>query len=90
MHAPAGGYVVGAGVHMSVYTFVIPQKFESNFSDQTLFNIRGRASGRIYRLALLLRTPEMLFSSSISRIILYNVYLALFVWIDDTITCTNT
>ena len=36
-----------------------------------------------------LLSPEMLSSSSKSRIFLYNAYLALFVRMDDTITRTN-
>ena len=43
-----------------------------------------------YRLALPLRAPETLSSSSKSRIFLYNAHLALFVRMDNTITCTNT
>ena len=34
--------------------------------------------------------PETLSLSSKLRIFLYNVHLALFVWIDDILTCTNT
>ena len=66
------------------------KKIELYFSDQLTFsNIRGRTSRQIYRLALPLLSPETLSSSSKSRIFLYNVHLALFVRMDDTITCTN-
>ena len=61
--------------------FVDKKNFESYFSDRLTFsNIHSRTSCGIYRLALLLHAPEMLFSSSKSRIFLYNAYLALFVW----------
>ena len=60
-------------------------------SDRLTFsNIRSKTSRRIYRLALPLLSPEMLSSPSKSRIFLYNVHLALFVQMDDTITHTNT
>ena len=52
--------------------FVDKKKFESYFSDRLTFsNISGRTSRRIYRLALPLFSPEMLSSSSKSRIFLY-------------------
>ena len=70
--------------------FVDKKKFESYFSDQLTFsNIRNRTSRRTYRLALPLHAPEMLSSSSNSRIFLYNAHLTLFVRMDDTITRTN-
>ena len=47
----------------------------------------GRASHRSYGLALPLRAPETLSSSNKSRIFLYNAHFALFVWMDNTITC---
>ena len=51
-HARAGGYVIGAGVHM----FADKNKFESYFSDRLTFsNIHSRTSRRIHRLALPLR-----------------------------------
>ena len=40
-------------------------------------SVRGRPSCRIYRLALPLLSPEMLSSSTKSRIFLYNAHLAL-------------
>ena len=62
----------------------------SYFSDQFTFsNISVRTSRRIYRLALPLHAPETLSTSSKSRIYLYNAHLALFVQMDDIITCTN-
>ena len=67
-----------------------PKKIESYFSDRLNFsNIRGSTSCQIYRLALPLSTPEMLSSLIKSRIFLNNAHLALFVWMDDTITSTN-
>ena len=83
----AGGYVIGAGVHIYVGRYIC---FESYFRYRLTFpNIRGRTSHRIYRLALPLRAPETLSSSSKLRIILYNAHLTLFVRMDDTITRTN-
>ena len=41
-----------------------------------------------YRLVLPLLSPEMLSSSSISRIFIYNAHLALFVRMDDRITAS--
>ena len=70
--------------------FVDKKKLESYFSDRLTFsNIRGRTSRRIYRLALPLRAPKTLSSSSKSRIFLYNAHLALFVQMNYTITRTN-
>ena len=66
------------------------KKIESYVSDQLTFsNIYDRTFRRIYRLALPLRIPETLSSKSKTRIFLYNAHLALFVRMDDTITCTN-
>ena len=71
--------------------FVGQKKFESYFSNRLTFsNIRGRTSDQIYRLALPLLSPETLSPLSKSRIFLYNAHLALFVWMDYTITRTNT
>ena len=70
--------------------FVVQKKFESYFSDRLTFsNIHGRPSRRIYRLDLPLLSKDMLSSLTKSRNFLYNAHLALFVWMDDTITCTN-
>ena len=64
--------------------------FELYFSGRLTFSNIHRTSCQIYRLALPLLSPEMLSSSSKSSIFLYNAHLALFVWMDDTITRTNT
>ena len=67
--------------------FVDKKNLNRNFSDRLTFsNIHSRTSRQIYRLALPLRAPEMLSSSSKSRIFLYNAHLALFVRMDDTFT----
>ena len=92
-HVRAGGKVIGVGVHVYIYIcmFVDQKMFESYFSDRLTFsNICGRTSRLIYRLSLLLLSPETLSSSSKSRIFLYNAHLALFVRMNDTITRTNT
>ena len=90
--------MIGFGVRIyiyyiyNVYIMFVDKKnnFESYFSDRLAFsNICGRTSRRIYRLALPLLSPEMLSLSSKSRIFLYNVHLALFVRMDDTITRKN-
>ena len=70
--------------------FVDKKKIESSFNDRLTFsNNQGRSSRRIYRLALPLRVPETLSSSSKSRILLYSAHPALFVRMEDTITHTN-
>ena len=47
-HVQAGGYVIGAGVHIYIYMFVDKKKFESYFSDRLTFsNINSRTSRRI-------------------------------------------
>ena len=59
---------------------VVEKKFESYFRDQLTFsNVDNRTSRRIYRLALLLRTPETLSSLSKSRISIFNAHLTLLV-----------
>ena len=67
---------------VSKYVFIClwtKKKFESYFSDWLTFsNLRSRTSRRIYRLALLLLTPEKLSSLSKSRIFIFNVHLTLF------------
>ena len=67
-HARAGGYVIGAGVHINIYINIYIY----------IFHIGGRNSRRIYRLALLLLSPVMLprqinpgFSYIIMRTLLY-------------------
>ena len=59
---------------------VVEKKFESYFKDRLTFsNVDSRTSRRIYRLALLLRAPEMLSSLSKSRISIFNAHLTLLV-----------
>ena len=67
------GTVISVGVLM-----IVDQKIVgSYFSDRlTFLNIHGRTSRQIYRLALPLCAPEML--SSLNKIFLHNVHLALF------------
>ena len=56
------------------------KKFESYFRDRLTFsNVDSRISRRIYRLALLLRAPEMLSSLSKSSISIFNAHLTLLV-----------
>ena len=76
--------------HGITITYIIGMFVDKNLSDRLTFsNIRGRTSRRIYRPALPLLSPETLSLSSKSRIFLYNMHLALFVRMDDTITRTN-
>ena len=81
MHVRAGGFVIGAGVHIYMCLYVCGQKkIESHFSDRLTFsNISSRTSRRIYRLALPLRAPETLSSLSKSWISIFNAHLTLFV-----------
>ena len=54
------------------------KKFESYFRDRLTFsNVDSRTSRRIYRLAMLLRSPETLSSLSKSRISIFNAHLTL-------------
>ena len=74
--------VIGRGVHIYIYIYmsVVEKKFESYFRDRLTFsNVDSRTSRRIYRLALLLRTPETLSSLSKSRISIFNAHLTLLV-----------
>ena len=53
------GKVIGLGVVVYIYMFVVKKKFESYFSDRLTFsNIRGRTSRRIYRLVLTMLSLE--------------------------------
>ena len=71
--------MIDRGVH--IYICLWSKKiFESYFRDRLTFsNIDSRTSRRIYRLALLLRTPETLSSLRKSRISIFNVHLTLLV-----------
>ena len=73
------GKVIDRGVH--IYICLWTKKiFESYFRDRLTFsNIDSRTSRRIYRLALLLGTPETLSSLSKSRISIFNAHLTLLV-----------
>ena len=79
------GKVIGRGVHIYIYIYIYiclwsKKKFESYFRDRlTFLNVDSRTSRRIYRLALLLRAPEMLSSLSKSRISIFNAHLTLLV-----------
>ena len=76
------GKVIDRGVHIYIYicVSVVEKKFELYFRDRLTFsNIDSRTSRRIYRLALLLRTPETLSSLSKSRISIFNAHLTLLV-----------
>ena len=68
----------GAGVHICIYIYVYGRK--NIFSDRLTFsNICSKASCKIYRIAVLLCTPETLSSMSKSRISIFNAHLTLFV-----------
>ena len=69
------GEMIGVGVHI----YICGEKKSYLSIRLTFSNICGMTFCRIYRLALPLGTPEILSSSSKSRIFLYNVHLALFV-----------
>ena len=59
---------------------MVEKIFESYFRDRLTFsNVDSRTSRWIYRLALLLRTPETLSSLSKSRISIFNAHLTLLV-----------
>ena len=75
------GKVIDRGVHIYIYICLwSKKKFESYFRDRLTFsNVDSRTSRRIYRLALLLRPPEMLSSLSKSRISIFNAHLTLLV-----------
>ena len=79
------GKVIDRGVHIYIYIYIYiclwsKIKFESYFRDRLTFsNVDSRTSHRIYRLALLLRAPEMLSSLSKSRISIFNAHLTLLV-----------
>ena len=76
------GKVIGRGVHIHTYIISLwwKKKFESYFRDRLTFsNVDNRTSRRIYRLALLQRAPETLFSLSKSRISIFNAHLTLLV-----------
>ena len=77
------GKVIDRGVHIYIYIYIClwtKKIFESYFKDRLpLSNIDSRTSRRIYRLALLLRAPEMLSSLSKSRISIFNAHLTLLV-----------
>ena len=67
MRSASRGKVIGAGVHIYMCVCVCGRKKYLNHTlaiDPTFTNIRSRTSRRIYRLALLLRAPEMLSSLS--------------------------
>ena len=82
--------MIWAGVH--IYVYICGQKKSLNRTLDIDSPFQTFAVGlliEIYRLALPLRAPETLSSSSKSKIFLYNAHLALFVQMDDTITRTN-
>ena len=67
-------------LYLCIYMSVVEKNFESYFRDRLTFsNVDSRTSRRIYRLALLLRAPEMLSSLSKSRISIFNAHLTLLV-----------
>ena len=59
MHVRAGGYVIGAGVH--IYIWLWTKKYlNCTLVIDSPFQTFARTSRRIYRLALPLHAPEML------------------------------
>ena len=66
------GKVTGVGVHICICVCGPKKYFESYFSDRLTFS----TSRQIYRLALPLQAPEMLSSSSKSRILHTLLYLS--------------
>ena len=87
------GKVIGVGVY---YICLYVGMFETKKLNRTLAihspfqTFMVGLLVKFYRLTLPLLSPEMLSSSSKSRIFLYNAHLALFVRMDDIITRTNT
>ena len=82
----AGIYVIRAGVHIYIYVCLWTKKCNSTL--EIFSNIRSRSSHPINRLALPLLSQAMLSSLSKSRSFLYNVHLALFVRMDNTINAS--
>ena len=85
------GKVIGVGVHIYIilYVVVYQKKIESYLSDRLTFsNIRSKT--QLYRLTssttAFSRNTFLVENQGFS---LYNAHLALFVRMDDTITCTN-
>ena len=81
--------MIGAGVY--IYIVCGQKKLNRTLAIDSPFQTFavGLLVKVIYRLALSLHGPETLSSSTKSRIFLYNVHLALFVQMDDTITHTK-
>ena len=97
MRSASRGKVIGVGVHVYtciyvyIYMFVGQKILNRTLAINSPF--QTFAVGlliELYRLALPLLSPEMFSSSSKPRIFLHNAHLALFIRMDDTITCTNT
>ena len=79
-HVRAGGYVIGAGVH--IYTYCLWTKKNLNRTLAIDSPFQTYTVGLLIeftRLALPLRAPETLSSLSKSWVSIFNTYLALFV-----------
>ena len=76
MHARAGGYMVGAGVHIYIYIYICLWT-KNFFLNRTLAidsPFQTFAVGQIY-----MHTPKTLSSLSKSRISIFNAHITLFV-----------
>ena len=75
------GKTIGIGVHIHIYIYIRlwtkKKCFHRTLAIDSLFqtNIRGRTSRQMYRLALLLLSPETLSSLSKIRIFIFNSHL---------------
>ena len=78
-HARAGVMQSGlVSIYICVYMYMTKKVLNGTLAVGSPFQTRS-TSHQIYRLALPLYAPEMLYSLSKSRISLFNVHLALFV-----------
>ena len=82
--------MIGAGIY--IYLYVCGPKKNLNRTLAIDLPFQTFVVGLLVKFIgyLPLLSPEMLSSSSKSRIFLYNAHLALFLWKDDTITVAQT
>ena len=87
------GQVIGVGVHLYINVYMGMFVDKTTTLNRTLAidsPLQTFTVGLLIEFHLPLLSPETLSSSSKSKIFLYNAHLALFVRMDDTITCTST